>query len=1184
MSHPARARVAELLVEHVDGSRTRGSGYLVGTGRVLTAAHVVDRARSVGVWLGAPAELSFDSGIGVEPDKIMLLPKADLALLPVAGQPVEPVLFGRLDRESVEPLPAVAVGCPRFMLRPAPGRPGVQLRDLHLAVGRVAGLSHAKTATLHLAVDPPAPPEDPQPERHSPWEGMSGAAVFAADSGRLIGVVGQHHPREGTGALTVRSVSPLTDVHIETTAAWRKALPQLPAPGVALDCVTPRATRELVFDRAHEAASALAPPVLIARNQELADLADLCQAAPRVRWIQADAFAGKTALLATFALHPPADLDVVACFLRRTTAQATADYALEVLCQQLAVYAGKGIFKEATFLRERVDDFFSLLADAASSADQRGRRLLLLIDGLDEDQTAVSGLTVASWLPGSDTLPGNTWLLVASRSGVVIPLADNHVLAAHVWHISRSEVAARLEEVAKRELQDAQALSERLAYSIVGLLAAAFGGLATVELTDLARRFGHHTVTTAEVNHVLAAALERSLLRAPDDDEPDRTVHAFGHELFLREARALFEDDLPRFRRLIDDWADDYADRGWPHDTPRYLLASYGRQITDAETLNRLVRFVTDPTRHDRMFARTTADAVALNEIERSQQLLFDQTTPNLAALALLAVERDRLAQRNTWTLQDLPSLLARLGQMHRALALARTLTSVKALGSLAQALIETGHLERARQIAATAVRVARSEPDPLGRTMAVSNLLETLIAAGLGERAVDLAAEAERLEPTVDELPQNEVTRLALVAEQLAAVGQFDHATRMATGAEQRANTISDPSSRCSALQTVTRAMVAVGQPRRATELALAAEQLVHSISDPGGQSRQMIAVAHLLAELGEVRRAAQLALDTERYVRRSNNLSYLAGQVPLSGAVQLLDSVGLHDRAAQLATETEQWARSFRDSSTKVWLFADASAALNAAGRTDLAMQIAIDAETLANAVSGSLSEDGSGRYTKARMFATVVGALAATGQTDRGLRLARTILVDEVKSHALDDFADALLSRGRVEEAEDVARAIPNRDAQVRKLIAVAHALACSGHVARAEELAAEAEQMARTNPDPVEQVKSMASAAEALIAARSTDYSPDLLDCAGRITSAADHIARSISKDSPFQRCEALTEVARSLASIGQTDRLEQVAADIVQAAQDDPNFKSGAVNCPRSSTYWRVLAFSIPPKK
>ena len=240
----------------------------------------------------------------------------------------------RLDRDPGPPVPVAAAGCPRFKLRPAPGRPGVLLRELDYAIGSIAPLSDAKTGMYEFAVGVPPGP-DPEPDMHSPWEGMSGAAVWA--SGRLIGVVGQHHPREGLGTLTVRPVEQLFGCATAAGLdAWRAALPQLPATAEGLWLATPPTVRKIEVARARRAAEALAPPVLIGRSAELAALEAFTCSGERWRWIQGEAFAGKTALMAWFTLHPPEGVDVAACFLRRASSANTADYALDVLTRQLA--------------------------------------------------------------------------------------------------------------------------------------------------------------------------------------------------------------------------------------------------------------------------------------------------------------------------------------------------------------------------------------------------------------------------------------------------------------------------------------------------------------------------------------------------------------------------------------------------------------------------------------------------------------------------------------------------------------------------------------------------------------------------------------------------------------------------------------------------------------------------------
>ena len=243
--------------------------------------------------------------------------------------------------------------------------------------------------------------------------------------------------------LTVRPLSGLFEaVTSGELTARREALPQLAATADELPLATLPPSRQHVERRAQRDARRLAPAALVARDSELADLAAFAGSARRWCWIQGAAFAGKTALLAWFALHPPEGVDVAACFLRRTTGQAHADYAVGVLTRELAQLAERADYRTGTSLRERVDDFTDLLEDAAQACRQRGRRLLVIIDGLDEDQTAEPGLRVAHWLPDTNTLPDNAWLLVASRASIPVPLPGSAPLTAGIHELAVSVAAS----------------------------------------------------------------------------------------------------------------------------------------------------------------------------------------------------------------------------------------------------------------------------------------------------------------------------------------------------------------------------------------------------------------------------------------------------------------------------------------------------------------------------------------------------------------------------------------------------------------------------------------------------------------------------------------------------------------------------------------------------------------------
>ena len=83
----------------------------------------------------------------------------------------------------------------------------------------------------------------------------------------------------------------------------------------------------------------------------------------------------------------------------------TADYALDVLTRQLALLADRRGYLPPPFVSERSNDFADLLEEAARACADRGRRLLVLLDGLDEYDLTTASLDLADWLPGRPTLP-----------------------------------------------------------------------------------------------------------------------------------------------------------------------------------------------------------------------------------------------------------------------------------------------------------------------------------------------------------------------------------------------------------------------------------------------------------------------------------------------------------------------------------------------------------------------------------------------------------------------------------------------------------------------------------------------------------------------------------------------------------------------------------------------------------
>ncbi|MBL7494140.1 trypsin-like peptidase domain-containing protein [Frankia sp. AgB1.9] len=950
VDHPTRARVAEIMVVRADPSgevRTRGSGYLVSPGWVLTACHVVRGAVSIAVWLGAPAALVAEEGEAVEVKRVLTVPDADLALLPVRGQAgetaAEPALFGRLNRDAGPPVPAAAAGCPRFTLRPAPGRDGVLLRELAYAIGGIAALSDAKTGRFAFVVDAPPAPESGT-AGHSPWEGMSGAAVWAGN--RLIGVVGQHHPREGLATLTFRPIERLFGPAPEDQLdAWRAALPHLPAHGNDLWLATPPTPRKIDVARARWAVEALAPRVLIGRGAELAALADFTASGARWRWIQGDPFAGKTALLAWFALHPPERVDVVACFLRRASDdENTAGYALDVLSRQLALLADRGGYTPPSYVSERKNDFADLLEEAARACAERGRGLLVLVDGLDE-YDAAAGLDLVAWLPDSRTLPGTASLLVASRAGVSIRFPAAHPLRDQVRRITASEAATGIRLAAQAELGQVLRVPGGFLFPLVSSLAAAGSGLTASELQALLKRRGRD-LDVSEIEALLGSSLNRSLTCLHDPDTEGEPVYVFAHETLLAEARVRFGADRAAYEDLIDAWAREYAQLAWPPDAPRYLLRSYtrelGRRAQDPGSradrrqaaAEQLFRCALDADRRRRLRERLGNDLAALSELDEAQLLnrvmggadLGRATrlaqardalsgrgpAPSAAALTVLAVQDRRRALAvalgaGDWAVAVVAGELVRTAQddLEQASTVTHLIESVSAsapaLCELALAQQARGQLAAAEESAAAGLDAARAVAVVDARVSCLLQVAATLATVGLAAAAEEACADAIEAARHIPD-DRSRVVCLLRIAGALASTGGPSSARSVMDEAVALARGVEDPARRAALLTAIVSSDSAgLISPDDHDGLLLDAARAAENVTSVEGRPRALASVA-----LAQVRRGVPYESSLEKALALADEVEYPKFHAEiLQDCATVLAEAGRRERAEKLLAE---------------------------------------------------------------------------------------------------------------------------------------------------------------------------------------------------------------------------------------------------------------------------------------
>ncbi|NLU71850.1 hypothetical protein HCC61_03975 [Streptomyces sp. HNM0575] len=900
-------RVAEILVDFRGDGARRGSGYRIHGTAVLTAAHVVAGAKSLRVRFdaGLPSEWSTEATLRWSSARHDL---AVLRIEPRAGEGHEHLpgaRFGRVtDRAAV--LNVQAVGFPRFKLRltgdgprpdgPHPPEAGNCYRDTHQVDGSVAVLSNRRGGTFEVTV--PVPPADPG-GHVSPWEGMSGAALWCGS--RIIGVLAEHHPGEGPGRLTARRVDRcIADLPAEDRDgldALGPAVLDPPGDGLPVSGSTAAWRARLAAVR-----ELFAPARLLDREEELSELVDFCAGDRPYLWWQAGPWAGKTALMSSFVLDAPSGVDVVSFFVTRRHGPGEADSTAftESLAAQLSALADQEA-PESGGSGPRPGDLRLLFQAAADRVREAGRVLLVIVDGLDEDSPAdPASPSIASLLPRRP--PANMRVLVSSRPHPPLPVdvpGDHPLRSCPVRELPPSPHARALQDAAEHELGTVLR-GTGVERRVLGLIVVAGGGLSRTDLAQLTGR------APLEIADVLKGSVGRSVSGRPVP--AGQTVYFFSHDTLRDTAEQSFRDEeTDELRARLHDWAGAWHERGWPEDSPGYLLRDYPHLLLAGHDRDRLARCATDRRRHERMRLRTGNDYLALTEIGMAHDVNVRADAPDPSLALRLALLRDELARPYEDMPVCLPSAWELLGEHTHAEALVRSVGDetrrLWAMGRLAETIAGGGDHERAETVAGL-IEYPRTRTDTLARIA---------LRAGDHERAEAIAMSG-------GEFPGELLTGLAVDAEssgdcarvdRLASLSRWPYLSgllaRCAVAAAQRGDheraealalSISGEDAalyRAEAL--VDAATAAAGRTDRAgreaaRSLRATAAGLVRSVEDEGPR-------LHVLARLAAYDHDWDLA---ERYEEEAETYEHLP-EGEFDWLVELAARAGDYERAEELA-----------------------------------------------------------------------------------------------------------------------------------------------------------------------------------------------------------------------------------------------------------------------------------------
>ncbi|MFC3236980.1 hypothetical protein [Streptomyces nitrosporeus] len=388
--------------------------------------------------------------------------------------------------------------------------------------------------------------------------------------------------------------------------------------------------------------------------------------APSYLWWQAPQWAGKSTLLGDFVSRPPAGVDIVFCPLDPVRGTDRAEGFVTCVAKELMGLLGvRKPFPRQGFSPAGLQALFRRAA-------ARERRLLLVVDGLDEDAAWSGGppgarkpdASIASLLPHVP-LPASgraaesaVRVIVSSRPAKRPPsdVPKSHPLRKRRYvrvlpPLVGDEDVRYIAGVELGRLRETP-----LGCTVAGLLAMAETTLRAEELAELAG------VDRAEIDRLLKSARGRCLV--PDRAGTDTGAYVLGHSELLRAAKelsgsALLEDCTGRLHA----WAERWQRQGWPEATPGYLLSHYPRLLRDA---GRTERVVLDPRRQLRLVASGRLDE-ALAQLGRVPTAGGEE----VGARAGVALSRAALSGRARFEPGGFPRLFALAGDASRACALA---------------------------------------------------------------------------------------------------------------------------------------------------------------------------------------------------------------------------------------------------------------------------------------------------------------------------------------------------------------------------------------------------------------------------------------------------------------------------------------------------------------------------------
>ncbi len=789
-------------------------------------------------------------------------------------------------------------------------------------------------------------------------------------------------------------------------------------------------------------------------------------------WWQADAWAGKTALMAHLASNPKPDVNVASVFIiGREPANADSDAFYSYLIPQLAKIAGLTWVEIPSDLQGRIAQLKNLIDAAAARSRPNNGRLVILVDGLDEDRGPYRETTkqsIAASLPNS--LPTNVRVIVSSRHNPPLPIdvSDSHPLqdARYRHPLEMSEYAKAARKAATDELKRIIKItdgSNRYGRDMLAFMAASGGWLTARDLAKLTKQDIYSieeileenaTARSFRINHLsdenLAYAIGHDLLDqllvCEYLDEQIRPPLDQGNDDEIKEDRARYENDryiaLQPWRQKIAEWAEEYNELDWPSSTPDYLCSEDFADLLsrDPDLEKQALSILTNRSRIYLLRDKNGNDFHSITQLQSFIYILAERITTipsdSLTHLATSLHFLNRLSKRIRNIPYELPAVFTLIGRSKYAEMLAFSIIKpqarVNVLSRLVAAHLQCDNTAKATDIAKLALKAAKVISEPYNKARALACVATAYARLNNTNEAVKIAKLAHELANSI----ANPDKRAKAILDIVSALALSDNTTE----AIKIANNFTHSYYNVHALTIIAISLSKSNKTAEATNTIKIAYDITNTIIDPYEKSRAYAMIAIAFSKSGktsDVFKISKLAYDSVNAIadlnKKSRALADVASAFVLSGNI----------------AEATKIANSILNPSVKTRTLVDITILLAKSGKINEAIKISntinepygkaqtiteiaralIQLNNIPEAIKNAelalrTANITNNPYEKALTFANITTALSKTDNIDKAIKVANAITEPDLKAQALANIAVSQAKSGNTVEAMKLA----------------------------------------------------------------------------------------------------------------------------------------------------------------